>query len=312
LRDQQADPDIVRRIQNAIDMLPSPIFIKDADCRYIGCNRAFEQYIGLSRAKIIGATVHDVAPAELAAIYEKADRDLLADGGTQSYEANVRYADGSVHDVIFYKSVFYSAAGQPDGISGVMLDITERKCLENELAQAAREDFLTGAVNLRTFYELADQEFSRFKRTGEAFSLLVLDLDHFKGINDTLGHEAGDDALRKFVQTVMVNLREQDIFARAGGDEFRLLLPGTVQSGAILLAEKIRGEVNRVSFQAPNGSVTLSMSTGLCESHPDDKGIDDVLRRADAALYQAKAAGRNTVKAHFGESSRNLNSMEKS
>ncbi len=298
MRDEQTDPDIARRIQNAIDMLPSPIFIKDEDCRYIACNRAFESYIGLPRAKIIGATVYDVAPAELAAIYEKADRDLLADGGTQTYETNVRYADGSVHDVIFYKSVFHKADGRPDGISGVILDITERKRLEDELAQAAREDFLTGAVNLRTFYELADQEFARFKRTGEAFSLLVLDLDHFKKINDTLGHEAGDDALRKFVQIVTANLREQDIFARAGGDEFRLLLPGTPPSGAIVLAEKIREEVSRVSLRASNGSAPLSMSAGLCRCHPDDTRIDDVVRRADAALYEAKAAGRNAVRTH--------------
>jgi len=300
LRDEQNDPDIARRIQNAIDMLPSPIFIKDEDCRYIACNRAFESYIGLPRARIIGATVYDVAPPELAAIYEKADRDLLADGGTQTYETNVRYADGSVHDVIFYKSVFHKADGRPDGISGVILDITERKRLEDELAQAAREDFLTGAVNLRTFYELADQEFARFKRTGEAFSLLVLDLDHFKKINDTLGHEGGDDALRKFVQIVTANLREQDIFARAGGDEFRLLLPGTPPSGAIVLAEKIREEVSRVSLRASNGSVPLSMSAGLCRCHPDDTRIDDVVRRADAALYEAKAAGRNAVRAHSG------------
>lgn len=300
MRDEQTDPDIAQRIQNAIDMLPSPIFIKDEDCRYIACNRAFESYIGLPRAKIIGATVHDVAPAELAAIYEKADRDLLADGGTQTYETNVRYADGSVHDVIFYKSVFHKADGRPDGISGVILDITERKRLEDKLAQAAREDFLTGAVNLRTFYELADQEFARFKRTGEVFSLLVLDLDHFKKINDTLGHEAGDDALRKFVQVVTANLREQDIFARAGGDEFRLLLPGTPPSGAIVLAEKIREEVSRVSLRASSGSVPLSMSAGLSRCHSDDTRIDDVVRRADAALYEAKAAGRNVVRAHSG------------
>jgi len=300
LRDEQSDPDLVLRIQNAIDTLPSPIFIKDGDCRYIACNRAFEKYIGLPRTEIIGATVHDVAPAELAAIYDKADRDLLADGGTQTYEALVRYADGSHHDVIFYKSVFYSAEGKSDGISGLILDITERKRLENELAKAAREDFLTGAVNLRTFYELADQEFARFKRMGEAFSLLVLDLDRFKMINDTLGHEAGDDALRKFVQIVRANLREQDIFARTGGDEFRLLLPGTPQSGAMLLAERIRDEVSRVSLHAANGSVAFSMSAGLCCSHPDDAGIDDIVRRADAALYEAKAAGRNAVKAHPG------------
>jgi diguanylate cyclase len=295
---KQSDPEFVRRIQNAIDMLPSPIFIKDGAGRYIACNRAFESYIGVPRAQLCGATVYDVAPPELAAIYEKADLDLMAKGGTQTYEANVRYADGTYHDVIFFKSVFHNAEGKTDGISGVILDITERKRLESELAQAARVDFLTGALNLRTFYDLANQQFSSFKRTGEEFSLLMIDLDYFKEINDTLGHEAGDDALRKFVQTAKANLREQDIFARTGGDEFRLLLPGTPQAGAILLAERIRNEVNQVTIGSPQRSVTLSMSAGLCSCRPHDENIDGVVRRADIALYQAKAAGRNTVKAH--------------
>lgn len=279
-------------------MLPSPIFIKDGAGRYIACNRAFENFIGFPHSMIVGATVHDIAPAELAAIYEKADRDLMDQGGTQCYEASVRYADGTNHDVIFYKSLFYSEGGETDGISGVILDITERKLLEKELAKAAREDFLTGALNLRTFYELANQEFYCFKRTGEAFSLLALDLDHFKTINDTLGHEAGDDALLQFVWTVKANLREQDIFARTGGDEFMLLLPGTPQAGAILLAERIRCEVNRVKVGVLNSGVALSVSAGLCCSLVDDKGIDDIVRRADVALYQAKAAGRNAVKAY--------------
>jgi diguanylate cyclase (GGDEF)-like protein/PAS domain S-box-containing protein len=289
--------DIVNRIRNAMDMLPSPIFIKDRDCRYIACNRAFENIVGLPLSRLIGATVHDIAPAELAAIYENADRDLMARGGTQSYETNLRYADGTYHDVIFFKSAFYNTEGKTDGISGVILDITERKRLENELAQAAREDFLTGALNLRTFYELANQEFSSFKRTGEAFSLLMLDLDFFKKINDTLGHEAGDDALQKFVLSVKANLREQDIFARTGGDEFRLLLPGTPQNGAILLAERIRSGVTQLKIGAPDSSISLSVSIGLCSSLPDDKRMDDIVRRADVALYQAKAAGRNAVKA---------------
>lgn len=295
---RQTDLEFVHRIQNAIDMLPSPIFIKDGSGRYIACNRAFESYIGVPRSKLCGATVYEIAPAELAAIYEKADLELMANGGTQSYEANVRYADGTYHDVIFFKSVFHNAEGKTDGISGVILDITERKRLESELSQAARVDFLTGALNLRTFYDLANQQLTSFKRTGEEFSLLMIDLDYFKEINDTLGHEAGDDALRKFVQTAKANLREQDIFARTGGDEFRLLLPGTPQSGAMLLAERIREEVNQVRICTPNGSIALSMSTGLCSSLPDDHSIDCIVRRADVALYRAKAAGRNTVKAH--------------
>lgn len=280
-------------------MLPSPIFIKDGDGRYIACNRAFEDYIGLPHSEIIGATVYDVAPKELAAIYDQADRDLMVQGGTQTYETNVRYADGSFHDVIFFKSVFQNGDGQTDGISGVILDITERKRLENELAKAAREDFLTGALNLRTFYELANQEFHRFKRSGDLFSLLVLDLDHFKEINDTLGHEAGDEALRIFVHSVKANLREQDILTRTGGDEFRLLLPGTPQAGAILQAERIRSDVNRLKIGSPDSHISLSVSVGICGSRSDDRNIDDIVRRADLALYQAKGAGRNSVKAHY-------------
>lgn len=111
MRSRQYDPDFLRRLQNAIDMLPSPIFIKDGDGHYIACTRAFEDYIGLPHSKIIGSTVFDVAPSELAAIYDKADRDLMIQGGTQTYETNVRYADGSFHDVIFFKSVFQNEGG---------------------------------------------------------------------------------------------------------------------------------------------------------------------------------------------------------
>lgn len=287
------------RMQTTIDTLPSPIFIKDRSGRYIACNKAFEDYIGLTRTKIIGSSVYDVAPMELAKIYEKADQELMLRGGTQSYEANVRYADGSYHDVVFRKSVFLNAAGESDGISGTMLDITERKLLERQLELAAATDFLTGINNLRTFYELADQEFRRFVRSGGDLSLIVIDLDHFKEINDRLGHAAGDEALRQFVAVVQAKLREQDIFARAGGDEFRLLLPATQLTGAALVAERIRAAVSQLSITSPHGAASLSISAGICSCLPGDESLDDVTKRADAALYKAKAAGRNRIHPQF-------------
>lgn len=283
------------RMQTAVDMLPSPLFMKDRNGRYIACNKAFEDYIGLPRDAIVGATVFDVAPAELAKVYARADQALMTQGGQQSYEAQVRYADGSYHDVIFYKSVFYSATGEADGISGTMLDISERKQLEKRLEIAASTDFLTGINNLRTFYELAGQEFRRFSRNGGDLSLVVIDLDNFKQTNDLLGHAAGDEALRLFVAAVQTNLREQDIFARAGGDEFRLLLPSTDLTGAVLVAERIRLAVARLQVSSPDGLAQLSVSAGVCTCLPGDESLDAVVRRADAELYRAKAAGRNCV-----------------
>lgn len=289
------DPTSFLRLQATLDGLPCPIFIKNSAGCYIACNKAFEDYLGLPRSTIIGATVHDIAPPELASIYEQADRELLASGGHQSYETNVRYADGSLHDVMFHKSVFLNAAGEPDGISGTILDITERKTLEKQLARAAATDFLTGAYNLRTFYELGSQEFRRLTRNGGELSLIVIDLDYFKEINDQLGHAAGDEALRSFVAVVQANLREQDIFARAGGDEFRILLPDTLPAGAALVAERIRASVNQLTIANARGTATLSISAGICSCLPGDESLDEVTKRADAALYMAKAAGRNNV-----------------
>jgi diguanylate cyclase (GGDEF)-like protein len=176
-----------------------------------------------------------------------------------------------------------------------MLDITERTALQRQLEIAATTDFLTGVNNLRTFYELASQEFRRFTRSGTELSMVVIDIDYFKEINDTLGHAAGDSALRKFVAAVQDNLRDQDIFARAGGDEFRILLPATLPSGAALVAERIRQAVNKITVSNPKGCTTLSISAGICACLPGDKSLDDVTRRADTALYTAKASGRNCI-----------------
>jgi len=123
-------------LQNLIDTVPNPIFYKDAAFRYLGCNRAFEHYIGLSRDELLGKTVFEIAPQELAEVYQRADQELWKAGGSQVYEAVVKYADGSFHDVIFYKSVFRDLSGQPAGLLGVLLDITERKRAEEDQQKA--------------------------------------------------------------------------------------------------------------------------------------------------------------------------------
>ena len=283
------------RLQATVDTLPIPIFIKDRERRYISCNKAFEDHLGLPAAEIIGKTVYDVASEEMAAIHDRSDVEHLAQGGSQTYESRVRHADGSFHDVVFHKAVFLDVDGQPDGIVGAMLDISERKALEQRLERLAATDFLTGIYNLRTFYDLGRHELSRLARNGGELALVVIDLDRFKEINDRLGHAAGDDALRQFVAVATENLREQDIFARAGGDEFRLLLPDTSPSGAHLVAERIRNAVNQITICSPRGEIRLSISCGIARCHPGDESLDQATMMADDALYQAKAAGRNCI-----------------
>ncbi|HET9552940.1 MAG TPA: ATP-binding protein [Anaeromyxobacteraceae bacterium] len=131
--------DAAYRLQAVLDAIPAPIFFKDADGVYLGCNTAFERYLGKTRREIIGARVFGVAPPDLAAAYRKADLALLESGGVQIYENEVQYADGGRHQVIFQKAVFRDADGKVAGLAGTMLDVTAQRRAEAELRQALEE-----------------------------------------------------------------------------------------------------------------------------------------------------------------------------
>lgn len=123
-------------MQKLMDAIPAPVFYKDAECVYLGCNKPFEQYLGLPAEQIIGKGVYDIAPPDLAEKYDKCDRELLNNPGTQAYEASVVYADGSRHHVVFNKATFDNADGKVAGLIGVMLDVTERKQAEEKLIRS--------------------------------------------------------------------------------------------------------------------------------------------------------------------------------
>ena len=141
LREEITERDKVKETLNVnknlleaiIESISSPLFYKDGDGRYLGCNKAFSNYLGIPKDKIIGATVFDISPEELAGIYHRADLDLLENGGSQTYEAQVRYADGTLHDIVYNKSVILHRDGRVGGLVGVMLDITKLKQVEMSL-----------------------------------------------------------------------------------------------------------------------------------------------------------------------------------
>lgn len=182
--------------------------------------------------------------------------------------------------------------------SGVVTDVTDQKALEHELARQAHVDMLTGLSNRRHFFVLAEKELARARRHQETFSMLMLDVDHFKRFNDTYGHDVGDMVLRKMSAVCTGVLRGNDILARLGGEEFAVLLPETTLEAALETAERLREAVAASGMELATGEMLrFTVSIGAACLTPADENIDAILKRADSALYAAKNAGRNGVRA---------------
>ncbi|WP_432694983.1 GGDEF domain-containing protein [Marinobacterium sp. YM272] len=279
-------------LQTVIDAIPVPIFFKDEHHIYRGCNIAFSEAMGRPLNRIVGHSVYDMAPAELADRYHRADRELLAAGGHQRYESPVRYADGQLHNVEFHKAVYYHGDGRPAGQVGAMLDITERKQLIDQLERSSRTDPLTGVGNRREFNQVAREAIKQHCATGQPLSLLVLDVDYFKSINDRFGHAVGDRALKFLVQQCASLLREEDHLFRVGGEEFYMLLQRTGVKGAEVVAKRLVDAVREASLIVEQSVIRMTVSVGVVDIALDTP-LEESLARGDKALYKAKRDGRD-------------------
>jgi len=162
------------------------------------------------------------------------------------------------------------------------------------ISEVAHQDFLTGALNRRGMEAALVQEFERADRHATPLTLAMMDIDHFKKINDTLGHSTGDEALTHLVKVIKSIIRSTDVLARYGGEEFIILLPGTKEEDAIKIIQGVQRDLTKNFFLHNNERVLITFSAGVTERFSNES-IDEVLPRADAALYQAKQAGRNRV-----------------
>jgi len=156
-------------------------------------------------------------------------------------------------------------------------------------------DPLTGAYNRRTLFDLGEKELARARRAGGALSVVILDLDHFKSVNDTHGHLVGDAVLRRFVEIVRGCLRRGDLLTRYGGEEFCVVLPGEPASAARAVAERMRATIESSDFRVDDSAIRITSSAGVAEASADEEGLSRLVRRADEALYAAKRGGRNRV-----------------
>lgn len=159
---------------------------------------------------------------------------------------------------------------------------------------AARTDDLTGLSNRRDMQHRLGEEYSRYQRSGHHFSIALIDLDLFKHINDDYGHDAGDDVLRRFAELMQSVIRQTDVAARWGGEEFLILLPNTSLLQALTLAERLRSEVSQTEFRFAEKRLPVTISAGIC-SIAKASSVDELLKQADVHLYSAKEAGRNRI-----------------
>ena len=409
--------------QQLIEAIPGPVFYKDEQGRYLGCNSAFEAFIGHSASELIGKAPHDLFPHELADNYLAADREILDQPGSQVYETQVFDADKQIHDVMFHKATFTQPDGAVGGLVGLMLDISERKKMEDNLRQAATvfdnsaegviislpdysiiavnraftditgysetevighnprllqsgrhdqaffqdmhgrlekkgrwqgeiwnrrkngeiypqsisisavhdthgkltnyvatfsdithqkqaeeriqllafSDPLTSLPNRRLLLDRLEQALLTSSRSKRFGALFFIDLDDFKGLNDTRGHYIGDMLLSQVGQRLTSCVREGDTVARLGGDEFVVMLEDlsdnalTAINHAESVGSKILDALNQTYIlqDAPHHSTP---SIGVSMFGEQQSSLEDLLKQADLAMYQAKASGRNTLR----------------
>jgi diguanylate cyclase (GGDEF)-like protein/PAS domain S-box-containing protein len=258
-------------------------------------NPSMERYAGWRAEDVVGKTLSELFPAD------DPDRpdvdDMLAEArrvGSVETEGWRRRRDGSR---LWGNTVITPLPDETGAVRGYVVvsrDMTERKRMEDEMRQLATTDPLTGAYNRRQGGFLLAAEFERSARSGEPFSVLMLDVDHFKHVNDTFGHEAGDAVLKALVETCKQQLRTIDMVARWGGEEFLLLLRGADTAASVTVAERLRQTLAELRVDSGAGDrIGFTVSIGIAVSR--GAVIEETIRRCDAALYDAKSSGRNRV-----------------
>ncbi len=175
------------------------------------------------------------------------------------------------------------------------VEIAWRQRMESDLIRRANVDHLTRVSNRRHFYELADLEFRRAQRTNQTVAFLVIDVDHFKQVNDTHGHAAGDEVLASLSADLSAGVRRIDVVGRIGGEEFAVLMPGATAERAAEVAERVRAKIASSVYQFESGNVMPTVSIGVADGDPWVERAEEVLARADLALYRAKNDGRDRV-----------------
>jgi len=300
-------------LQGIINSIPDPIFVKDQSHRWIVLNQAYSQLVGYPLEVLMDKSDYDLfAPEEAEQFWQQDETLFLTQESTQQEE---EFTDaGGIHRVIETKRSLHRDAGGNLFLVGVIRDITQQKEREAELQRLAEDlkrhnaelqlsedqmrhmanhDVLTGLANRKLFEEKLQEALVYAQANDKMLATFFLDLDGFKQINDTFGHDVGDWVIKEVAQRLKNGLRGSDTVARLGGDEFTVLLPQIPsQSVAIRVAEKIIMAVTQ-PLMLKDRDLRITLSLGISLYPQDGKSLDDLIKAADQAMYQAKLQGKN-------------------
>jgi diguanylate cyclase (GGDEF)-like protein/PAS domain S-box-containing protein len=280
------------RFRSLVDHASDLITVVDGDGRIRYQSPSLEGLVGIAPDAVVDTPYIELADEPERASLHSMLANLGAEGGPATAEYRLRHADGSWRSV---ESIITDLTADPS-VGGIVLntrDVTDRKALEEELAHQAFHDSLTGLSNRAVFRDRVDHALARSARLGTPLTVLLLDLDGFKTINDSLGHEAGDELLIAVAARILACGRESDTVARLGGDEFGILLEDEGdERRATQVAHRVLQAVSE-PYDVRGREIFVRASIGIAFSSPGTDTTDDLIRNADAAMYAAKAAGRD-------------------
>lgn len=267
-------------------------WITDTTGRILDTNPAMCRISGYSREELLHLNIRDFEADETPEEIAAHTREMQENGHVQ-FEARHRRKDGVIINVEV--SVLFVPELE-ERFFAFVRDITERKRLESELTRRAHLDYLTGVSSRGHFMEQVELELSRAQRYAKDLSILMMDLDFFKQVNDSHGHKAGDTVLKKLAEVCRHALRDVDIIGRVGGEEFAILLPETEKQEAVEVAERLRAAIGSARVPMEQGlPLRFTVSIGVASMATRDDNVDVLLSLADKALYEAKNSGRNRV-----------------